>query len=217
MPQAVFWDLDGTLIDSEPYWAVVEKDLLARAGKPWNPPVAGELQGTSLADVAQFMIDSGLENMSADEIIDLMVSQVYRMEVDNLPWTQGAVGVLAMLRDAGIPCVLVTSSPRNMAQNAVDQAPEGTFVDLVCADDPVPHKPNPAPYLRAAEKIGVDITKCLIFEDSKPGLTAARACGARVVAITGYSRINSRELGLADEYIENYDGISLEFIANVMK
>lgn len=215
LPEAVFWDLDGTLIDSEPYWAQVEKGILEGLGLPWDPTVAAKLQGGTLDAVAQFMIGSGLKDMTADEIIGFVTDKVYEAEVACMPWTQGAVELLTVLRDAGIPSVLVTSSPRKLALNAVEQAPHGAFVGYICNEDPYPHKPDPAPYLQAARMVGVDIAKCLIFEDSIPGLTAASRSGARWVAITGYSQTDTRALGLSEHYIENYDHVDLAYLSSI--
>ncbi len=212
LPAAVMWDMDGTLINSEPYWAQSEKELLARAGKEWNPDIAKTLQGSSLAFVADYMKQSGLEDMDAQEIIDFMVNYVHRKEVEALPWTAGVYDALTMIHGAGIPQYLVTSSPEPMASNLGEQAPGGAFAGYVCNETPVPHKPSPEPYWFAAEKLGVDIKKCLIFEDSVPGLTAAGASGASWVAVTGYSSIDARELKLAHNFITNFEGLTLEDI-----
>ncbi|MFC0265767.1 HAD family hydrolase [Alloscardovia macacae] len=217
LPAAVLWDMDGTLINSEPYWGESEAQLLARAGKVWDPEVAGTLQGSSLAFVADFMLkQAGVPGMSAQDVIDFMVAYVYRKEVEALPWTNGVYSVLEMLRDAGVPQYLVTSSPKPMARNLVEQAPAGAFAGYVCNETPVEHKPSPQPYLYAASQLGVDIADCLIFEDSVPGLTAAGASGASWVSVTGYSSIDARELGLASQFIRDYTGLTLEDIAGFL-
>ncbi|TCD54236.1 HAD family phosphatase [Alloscardovia theropitheci] len=213
LPAAVMWDMDGTLINSEPYWGESEEALLARAGKEWDPNIAKTLQGASLAFVAEYMQKAGVPDLSAEEIIEFMVDYVYRKEVERLPWTAGVTDVLTMVRDADIPQYLVTSSPEPMARNLVEQAPEGSLHGYICNETPVPHKPSPEPYLLAAQKLGVDIKDCLIFEDSVPGLTAAGKSGAAWVSVTGYSSINARELGLAHNFIENFDGLEMGDIA----
>lgn len=213
LPAAVFWDLDGTLINSEPYWAMSEKALLDRIGKEWNPDIAKTLQGTSLAYVAEYMRGQGLQDMTAQEITEFMVDFVYHKELERLPWNPGVVETLHMLRDAGVPQVLVTSSPRVMASNVVEQAGDGVFMGYLCNEDPVQHKPSPEPYFEAARIAGVDIKDCLIFEDSRPGLTAAAASGAHWVAVTGFSSIDAREEGLAHQFVHDLSGVTLEDIA----
>ena len=80
-----------------------------------------------------------------------MVDYVAKKEFERVPWTNGVLDVLGSLVDAGIPSVLVTTSPRRLAQNVIDHAPAGAFAGFVCGDDDLPHKPDPAPYLAAAK------------------------------------------------------------------
>ncbi|MFD0704640.1 HAD family hydrolase [Alloscardovia venturai] len=213
LPAAVFWDLDGTLINSEPYWAQSEAALLAQVGIEFDPSIAKHLQGTSLAFVAEYMREHGLHHMKSEEITKFMVDFVYKKEVDKLPWNPGVQDTLHLLHDAGIPQVLVTSSPRVMASNVVEQAGKDIFTGYLCNEDPVKHKPSSEPYLRAAEIAGVDITDALIFEDSRPGLTAAGNSGAHWVAVTGFSSVNAREEGLAHQFVQDFSGITLADIA----
>ena len=213
LPAAVMWDLDGTLINSEPYWGESERALLDRAGGTWTPDIAAQLQGSSLAFVANFMIQAGVKDMSAEDIARFMVEFVYKKEVERLPWLPGVYDLITAVRDAGIPQIIVTSSPEKMARNVKEQAPEGAFMAYVCDNDDVPHKPSPEPYLLAARTMGVDIKDCLIFEDSVPGLTAAAASGASWVSVTGYSSIDARERGLASQFVRDYEGLGIDDIA----
>ena len=209
----MFWDLDGTLINSEPYWAQSEAALLAQVGIEFDPSIAKHLQGASLAFVAEYMREQGLQHMKPEEITEFMVDFVYKKEVEKLPWNPGVEDTLHLLRDAGIPQVLVTSSPRVMASNVVQHAGDGVFAGYLCNEDPVEHKPSPEPYLKAAEIAGVDIKDALIFEDSRPGLTAAGQSGAHWVAVTGFSSVNAQEEGLAHQFVQDLEGITLDDIA----
>lgn len=98
------------------------------------------------------------------------------------------------------------------------QAPKGAFVGYVCGNDDVTPKPDPAPYWRAASMVGLPADasgagQCLVFEDSKPGLTAARASGATVVAVTGHARVDMSDSGLCDEAIVDYRGLTIADLA----
>lgn len=101
------------------------------------------------------------------------------------------------------------------------QAPKGAFVGYVCGNDDVTPKPDPAPYWRAASMVGLPADasgagQCLVFEDSKPGLTAARASGATVVAVTGHARVDMSDSGLCDEAIVDYHGLTIADLAGWM-
>lgn len=143
------------------------------------------------------------------------------MEKERLPWIEGVRDVLSGLAAAHVPSVLVTGSPREIVENVMAQAPKGAFVGYVCGNDDVTPKPDPAPYWRAASMVGLPADasgagQCLVFEDSRPGLTAARASGATVVAVTGHARVDMSDSGLCDEEIVDYRGLTIADLAGWM-
>ncbi|WEV65918.1 HAD family phosphatase [Bifidobacterium sp. ESL0764] len=156
MLKAVLWDMDGTLIDSEPYWHAVEMDIAREHGGYWSEDIGWTCSGKPVPQVAQLMVDKGTQ-LPASEVARLMIEGVARKEAEHMPWIAGVEDVLRSLIAAGIPSVLVTASPRRMAENLVRQAPAGAFVGYVCSDDDLPKKPNPAPYLAAAEVVGIEV------------------------------------------------------------
>lgn len=83
-----------------------------------------------------------------------MIDYVAQKEFECIPWIEGVEDVLVALRDAGVPSMLVTTSPRHLAENLVAQAPAGAFAGYVCGDDDVEKKPSPAPYLEAGSPLG---------------------------------------------------------------
>ena len=196
MLKVVFWDMDGTLIDSEPYWHAGEMEIAAAHGGYWDQDLAWAGSGTPVPQVAQRMVDHGCQ-LSVDEIGKGMIDYVAR-------------AVLRSLVEAGVPSVLVTTSPRHLAQGLVDQAPEGAFAGFVCGDDDVEKKPSPAPYLAAAKLIGIapeDMAYCVALEDSMSGLTSAAASGATTIAQTGYIQTDTSN-GPQFASIDSYDGVT---------
>ena len=148
-----------------------------------------------------------------------MIQYVTDEEKKQLPWIPGVRRLLEQLRDAGIPSMLVTTSPRDLAENLIAQAPEGTFAGYVCGDDDVAKKPDPAPYELAAAKLGIPdvlLPCCVAFEDSMSGRTSAAAAGMTTVVVTGY---------LAGGYVpgpgytttENYDDITPESLNRMVQ
>lgn len=205
--KAVFWDLDGTLIDSEPLWHDGEIEIAHANGGDWNEDLGWMCSGTPVPNVARNMIERGC-TLSVEEIDKQLKDYVYNAEVAHLPWIPGVREVLHSLKDAGIPSMLVTTSPRRMAENIMKQS-EGLFAGYVCGDDPYEHKPNPAPYLAAAAKLGIaeeDMPKCVVLEDSASGLKAGAASGATLIAQTGWIRTDNSGLGQFAS-IDSYDGI----------
>ncbi|MDF7663222.1 HAD family hydrolase [Bifidobacterium sp. ESL0763] len=154
--RAVLWDMDGTLIDSEPYWHQAEMDIAREHGGSWSEALGWECSGKALPVVASRMIEHGTR-LSSERIAQGLIESVARQEAERMPWIEGVEDVLRSLAAAGIPSVLVTASPRRMAENLLRQAPEGVFVGYVCGDDDLPKKPDPAPYLAAAKVVGIEV------------------------------------------------------------
>src|SRR5690606_3250690 len=95
----------------------------------------------------------------------------------------GALELLAQLTAAGVPSAIVTASYRPMVDAVVALTPPGSFAAVVTGDEVARGKPDPLPYLRAAELLGVDPEHCVAIEDSPPGITAALASGARTLGV----------------------------------
>ena len=138
--KAVFWDLDGTLIDSEPLWHDGEIEIAHNNGGEWNEDLGWECSGTPVPHVAEVMIAHGC-TLSVPEIDKQLKDYVFKAEVERLPWIPGVQDVLRSLKEADIPSMLVTTSPRRMAENIMKQA-DGLLAGYVCGDDPYEHKPS---------------------------------------------------------------------------
>jgi HAD superfamily hydrolase (TIGR01509 family) len=201
LPDAVLWDLDGTLVNSEPYWMAAETELVAEHGGTWTYEDGVALVGLPLLTAARILADHGVP-LAPEEIVEHLVGQVADRLRDAVPWQPGALEILAALADAGVPCALVTMSYRVLADAVTAAAPAGLFRVVVCGDEVTHGKPHPEPYLRAAELLGVDVTRCVAVEDSRPGIASALASGARTVGVEvvvpvepapGLSRVASLE------------------------
>ena len=183
-PEAVLWDMDGTLIDSEPYWVASEHRLAIDYGTSWSEHDALELIGKSLYDSSALLREKfGITDLSVVEVIDRLTSEVVAELSQKLVWRPGALELLTDLKKAGIKTALVTMSMRRMAQSVVDQIPFHAFDAVVAGDEVVMGKPHPEPYLKAAKLLGVDPTKCISLEDSLIGLASAEAAGTIAVGI----------------------------------
>jgi len=205
LPDAVLWDMDGTLIDSEPYWMAAETELCTAHGVTWTYEDGLSLVGNPLPTSAEVLQARGLR-LTVGQILDYLIARVAAAIADSVPWQPGARELLAELGDAGVPCALVTMSYQALVDPLVAAAPAGTFAATVSGQEVAHGKPHPEAYLTAAARLGVDITRCVAVEDSPAGLGSAIASGARVVGVQsvlpvapapGLSRVGSlADLGL---------------------
>lgn len=183
-PAAVLWDMDGTLVDTEPYWIDAEYTIVERYGNGrWNDGHARALVGFDLRDAARYLRRHGDIDMAVDDIVNLMLDEVIAKVRVKIPWRPGAPELLAELNDAGIPCAMVTMSWRRLARAVARQLPPGSFHAVISGDDVRAGKPDPEPYREAARRLGVDPTDCIALEDSPTGLRSAVAAGCKTIAI----------------------------------
>lgn len=181
LPAAVLWDLDGTLVDTEPLWREAEARLVAEHGGTWSEQDGQSLVGTALPDYAHVLRRHGVP-LSVEEILDVMIARILAAQAGGPPWQPGARELVAALRAEGVPQALVTSSYRSLTTPVVEAA-DGAFAVVVPGDEVAAAKPAPEPYLTAAARLGVPIASCVVVEDSTLGVAAGLASGARVVAV----------------------------------
>ena len=183
LPAAVLWDMDGTLVDTEPYWIRAEHELVESFGGTWTHALALSLVGNPLLVSARFIIDNSPVDLSPEEVVHRLQNRVIEQVGDAVPWRPGARELLAGCRAEGIRCALVTMSWTDLAAAVVDATPEGSF-DVVVTGDRVTHgKPHPEPYERAVRELGVQVGECVALEDSPTGVRSAVAAGVPTLAI----------------------------------
>lgn len=175
--------MDGTLVDTEPYWMAAEGPLVERFGGTWTHEQALALVGLGLEDSARILQDAGVR-MRTEEIIDHLTETVSsRLAVDGNPFRPGARELLLDLRRHGVKTALVTMSMRRMADTVVSAIPFEAFDVVIAGDDATRPKPFPDPYLQACAALGVDIADTVAIEDSPNGLRSAVASGAVALGI----------------------------------
>lgn len=182
LPAAVLWDMDGTLVDTEPCWMAAEEGLVREFGGTWGPQDAQSMVGLALLDSAAVLAAHGVD-LPLPEIVERMLDYVIEAVGNGVIWQPGALELLAALRTAGVPCALVTMSYGRFADAVLARMPAGAFDAVVTGDRVTQGKPHPESYLLAARLLGVDVTRCVAIEDSIPGVGSALASGARTLAV----------------------------------
>jgi HAD superfamily hydrolase (TIGR01509 family) len=181
--EAVLFDMDGLLIDSEPLWLEAETAVMARLGAGWTRTDQAQLLGGSLARTVRYLLGKAKRPASPEQVAEWLMTGVAGLIRDRgVPLRPGARELLAEVAAAGLPHALVTSSERGF-MDAVLARTGLRFDVLVCADDVSMTKPDPEPYLLAAKLLGADPAGCVALEDSPNGVASAQAAGCQVIAV----------------------------------
>ncbi|GLW08246.1 hydrolase [Microtetraspora sp. NBRC 13810] len=183
LPSAVFFDMDGLLVDTEKVWFEVEAEIMARLGGEWGPADQENLVGGSIASTVAYMLRTAPRPADPAEVAGWLLDGVIHKLEDGAELMPGAAELLAEVRGAGVATALVTSSARSVADVCLKSIGRHHFDHIVTGDDVARPKPDPEPYLTAARLAGVDPAGCAVLEDSPNGVTAATAAGCRVVAV----------------------------------
>jgi HAD superfamily hydrolase (TIGR01509 family) len=183
LPAAVLWDLDGTLVDTEPLWFEAEEAMALRHGATWSTEHAKNLVGNSLEVSAAYIREHMGVPLSLEQILEELLQYMEAHTAARATFQPGALELLGALRAAGVPCALVTMSYRRLVTPLLPRLGEEAFAVTVCGDEVEHGKPHPEAYLRAAAHLGVDPTDCVVIEDSPSGAASGEASGARVVVV----------------------------------
>lgn len=182
-PEAVLWDMDGTLVDTEPFWIDAELQLAADHGGSWSRELALNLVGRDLLDSARFIREHMGIGLEPPQIVAYLLDKVTARLDDEVPWRPGALDLIDDLRTHGVPLALVTMSYSTFVQPVLASLPPETFTDVVTGDAVARGKPDPEPYLKATRGLDVRPAGCLAIEDSDTGARSAESAGCTVLVV----------------------------------
>ena len=213
MIEAVVFDLDGVVVDSEQVWDDVREQLVRERGGRWTESAQADMMGMSSPEWSRYLHEElGLaeppEELN-DEVVRRMLAR-YRQE---LPLLEGAVEAVHRLAGT-FPLAVASSSNRPLIEAVLETAGVAELFAVVVSSEEVPRgKPAPDVYLEAARQLGVEPGRCAAVEDSSNGLRAAHAAGLRVIAYPNrHYPPASDALALADVVLESLDELTPELV-----
>jgi HAD superfamily hydrolase (TIGR01509 family) len=213
-PTAVLFDMDGTLIDSEPVWFETEVRLLAEYGFDLGPEHWEKVLGQPNEVACNYLIGVSGVPLSWRELSELIETAMVGQLSQGLDLLPGAKELLVELQAAGVPTALVSASSRRIVDACLGVIGADFFRHTVSGDDVTRSKPAPEPYLLAADLLGVDAAGCVVIEDSPIGVAAGSAAGCRVLAVP-HADVAVPEHPLITR-VGSLDGIDLEFLSTLI-
>lgn len=183
MTKAVVFDLDGVLIDSEPVWERVRRDLVAERGGQWAPDAQRKLMGMSTPEWATYLSEDLGVGLPPDDVAALVTGRMAASYRERIPLLPGAVEAVRRLA-ARWPLGLASSAPAVLIEIVLESAGLRPYFAATMSTEQVPHgKPAPDIYLAVAARLGYSPPDCAAIEDSSNGIRSAAAAGLPVIAI----------------------------------
>ncbi|MET3806116.1 HAD superfamily hydrolase (TIGR01509 family) [Nakamurella sp. UYEF19] len=181
--RAVLFDMDGTLTDSERLWTIALDRVAAHYGGALRPETREAMVGQDMwATIGLMHRELGVDG-TPEATARMLTDHTLQIFHDGLPFKDGAGELLAAVKAAGLRTALVTATYRNLVEVALDTLGHRTFDVIVCGDEVSRNKPDPEPYLRALELLGLPAQDCLVVEDSPTGSRSASLAGIGVLVV----------------------------------
>ena len=214
MIEAVVFDLDGVLIDSEPVWEEVRRGLVAERGGHWAPDAQRRLMGMSTQEWARYLSEDLGVGLPPQEVAALVVDRMADRYRERIPFLPGAVEAVRRLAGRW-PLGLASSAPAALIETVLQAARLRSYFKVTMSTEQVPHgKPAPDIYLTVTARLGVTPTSCAAVEDSSNGLRSAAAAGLHVIAIPHPKYPPDPDaLALASLVLPDLDGLTPDAVA----
>ncbi len=211
MLQAVIFDMDGLLVDSEPIWRKVEIACFAQVGLTLTEDDCRQTKGLRIDEVIDYWYErTPWSGLSKVELVELIVDKMeHALSTDSVA-LDGVMDVIQACHEAGLKLAIASSSQLRLIQAVVNCLGLQKLIPVLCSAEFEEYgKPHPAVFLSAAKQLDVVPTKCLVFEDSLPGVIAAKAAKMKCVAVPEVHEMGDIRFNLADEVLTSMSEFQL--------
>jgi HAD superfamily hydrolase (TIGR01509 family) len=211
--EAVIFDLDGLLLDSESAWDGARRELVAAKGGRWKASATRDMLGMSSPEWSRYVRDELHVDLTPDQISDAVVEQLLAGYRQRLPWLPGAQEAVRRMA-AEWPLGLASSSNQEVIELFMQTSGLGEcFKAWVSSEEVGRGKPAPDVFLEAARRVGVEPTRAAAVEDSHNGILAAHAAGMTVLAVPNHEFPPDPEaLARAHAVLESLDELTVDAV-----
>lgn len=209
-PRFAIFDLDGTLIDTEPCYTRATQEIVGRFGKAFPWELKAQMMGKPALVSARLLVETLQLPITAEEYLQERGPRIVELTAQ-APDMPGVEALLEALRARDVPIAIATSSQRSLAERKLSGRPWRAHVEvLVCSDDPQVQRPKPAPdiFLQAARQLGAEPAESLVFEDSPTGMEAGVAAGMQLVAVPD-ARLDRARIPPGAIVVDSLDALDL--------
>jgi HAD superfamily hydrolase (TIGR01509 family) len=218
--EAVFFDMDGLTVDSEPQWLISESEVVAPFGYQWTQKDQIACLGGPLEKLGDYMSQKCNNLESSGYFVELLIKKQAERMRTNTTVLPGAIELIESLKSHGIKTALVSASPRVIVEAVLENIGKDLFPFSLSGDDVLKTKPDPEGYIKAASISQSNIENCLVFEDSLPGMQAAIESGAWLIAVPHMVKIQESERvrsikSLSELSFEKLKGLKVDFTIKI--
>ena len=204
--RGVLWDMDGVLVDNADLHYQSWYDALTQHGIPFSREVFATTFGRNNEETMQILLGAAADSPLADQIVSEKENRFRESIRGRIKPMQGVVNWLSRFEVKGLKQTVASSAPIENIDAILQELDIGDFFDTINCGTGLPSKPDPYLFLQSARSIGVEPNLCLVIEDSRVGIEAAKSAGMRCVAVAKSSLAG--DLSLADVIVESLDALS---------
>ncbi|BDD08611.1 2-deoxyglucose-6-phosphatase [Fulvitalea axinellae] len=200
MIEAVIFDMDGVLIDSEPYWKIAMANVFQTVGVEMSAEKARQTLGLRIREVVEFWHKKEpWTGKDTEKVLEEIIADVERLVLERGEILPGVHQTIEFFREKELPVALASSSPMGLIESFVGKMGIRSHLHAMRSGDQEEYsKPHPAIFINVAKEMGVDPKRCLVFEDSVNGVIAAKAAGMKTVAIPEAEMYADARFSIAD-------------------
>jgi beta-phosphoglucomutase family hydrolase len=210
MITAVIFDMDGVIVESEPMHVEAEKQILLKHGVKITAEELRDYTGTTAEFEFNDLIRKYKLNTTAETLFNEKEDILFRLLEERTEPTKGVIDLIRNLKQRGFKLGIATSGHRKLAHYYLGKLGIESFFDtVVCAEDITHSKPDPEIFLKAAQRLGVEPAECIVIEDARLGIEAARKAGMKSVGYRNPSSGN-QDLSKADWVVSDFTKLDLQ-------